>query len=76
MGDNNPTNQPHTDATKDKRNADDPIESHDAGEMYDVDPEKLAANESPELPKLQRRLKSRHLQMIAIGEQPKLPPFT
>lgn len=76
MGDNNSANQPHTDATKHEKNAEDPIENHDSGEMYDVDPEKLAAHESPELPKLQRRLKSRHLQMIAIGEQSKLPSST
>lgn len=55
---------------KENRNGDDAVEHHGSGEVYNVDPEKLAVNESTELPQLQRRLKSRHLQMIAIGELP------
>lgn len=60
--------QPPDDTSKEYRNAEEPIEHHGSGEMYNVDPEKLAANDSTELPQLQRRLKSRHLQMIAIGK--------
>lgn len=42
-------------------------ESNAAGDMYDLTTEKHAGNGSNPLPDLQRRLKSRHLQMIAIG---------
>lgn len=52
----------------------DPITGLDNG--YDIDAEeKQVIGEQRQLPDLQRRLRSRHLQMIAIGNQytPKTP---
>lgn len=38
--------------------------------------EKHSNGESPQLPELQRRLKSRHLQMIAMGKNSELYTFS
>lgn len=52
---------------QDNTNHDPSIQSNHAGDIYDLTSEKHAGNASNPLPDLQRRLKSRHLQMIAIG---------
>lgn len=55
-------------AVGDSSNRDPSIRSNHAGDMYDLATEKHAESGANPVPNLQRKLKSRHLQMIAIGE--------